>query len=187
MKNYNVISNQSLLDISISELGSIEAVFDLALVNNLELTEDLNSATQLIVPDSAFLKAKEVQYFLNKKISTLGTKEIFIPQYFQKSFTTTLSDINYRVISNQTLLDVAVENFGSIESVFDLALFNDLEITSKIDAGDILNIPASSYFNVDVSNYFKNYFKRIATDVYQTEETIISYDFYIPGEIPFSL
>jgi len=50
------------------------------------------------------------------------------------------------VKNNQCLPDIALQAFGSAESVFDIAEANNISITEDLNAGQILKIPASSAF-----------------------------------------
>lgn len=44
-----VLSNQSLLDIAIQHTGNIKTLFDLALQNNLSITQELKPSTVLVI------------------------------------------------------------------------------------------------------------------------------------------
>ena len=45
-----VLNNQSLFDIALQATGSIEAVFDIAALNGIDITDDLPVGIPLIVP-----------------------------------------------------------------------------------------------------------------------------------------
>jgi len=66
------------------------------------------------------------------------------------------------VLNNQTLLDIAIQEYGTIESVFELAIANDLSITDELATGTILLIPEFSTLtnepiitNKEILNYYK--------------------------------
>ena len=44
------------------------------------------------------------------------------------------------VLHNQSLLDLALQHTGTIESVFELAMLNNLSITDDVVAGKVLTI-----------------------------------------------
>lgn len=48
MDSITVKNNQSLFDLAVEHLGSVEGVLDLAFANNLSLTEDLPTATNVV-------------------------------------------------------------------------------------------------------------------------------------------
>lgn len=50
-----------------------------------------------------------------------------------------------RVLSNQTLLDVAVQVHGSVEGVLELAKANNISITDSLQAGSWLEVPEVTY------------------------------------------
>jgi hypothetical protein len=78
------------------------------------------------------------------------------------------------VIENQSLLDIAIQEGGSVLTAFDLALENGLSITDVLEAGQKLVSPNSSYRKADVANYFKGKNQMVATgfDVANSELTI---------------
>jgi hypothetical protein len=60
-----VLNNQSLFDIAIQTLGSAEAAFDIALANNLSITDDLEVGHLLQIPQqtSDYVKKQTVEYY----------------------------------------------------------------------------------------------------------------------------
>ncbi|MDR2064396.1 MAG: hypothetical protein LBP85_01600 [Prevotellaceae bacterium] len=60
-----VLNNQSLFDIAIRELGSAEAAFDIALANNIGITDDLQPRQVLQIPQiqSDYVKKQTVDYY----------------------------------------------------------------------------------------------------------------------------
>jgi hypothetical protein len=66
MKDYKVSENQSFLDIAIQTSGGIASVFDLAVVNDLSITDDLTpgQSLQLVDLDNADVTA----YYKSKNL-----------------------------------------------------------------------------------------------------------------------
>lgn len=58
------------------------------------------------------------------------------------------------VLHNQSLLDLALQHTGSIESVFELAGANTLNITDDVVAGKTLVLPAEAFSNKDILGYY---------------------------------
>lgn len=56
-----VASRQSILDIAIQHCGSVEAAFQIALLNNLALTDELVPGQQIEIP--AVVNSSVVQYY----------------------------------------------------------------------------------------------------------------------------
>ena len=50
------------------------------------------------------------------------------------------------VQAGQTLLDIAVQEYGTIEAVFMLAKANDMSITDSLQAGQQIEIPEKVYW-----------------------------------------
>lgn len=59
------------------------------------------------------------------------------------------------VKSGQTLLDIALQEKGSIEAIEEIAALNGLSITDELSAGMELTLPASAW-NKLIENYCKN-------------------------------
>lgn len=58
-----------------------------------------------------------------------------------------------KVLSYQSLIDIAVQTSGSAEAVFELAMKNELSITDELSAGskiqtvDVIDIDIAAYYN----------------------------------------
>lgn len=68
------------------------------------------------------------------------------------------------VIENQSLLDISIQENGSILSVFDLAVINQISITDELVPGQKIKPMKSITDNDEISNYFKNRNQMIATN-----------------------
>ncbi len=58
------------------------------------------------------------------------------------------------IIDKQNLLDIALQASGTIESVFEIALQNQVSITDEVAPGVGLMIPDGLIQNKDVLNYY---------------------------------
>ena len=58
------------------------------------------------------------------------------------------------VLHNQSLLDLALQHTGTIESAFEIAEANALNITDDVVAGKALVLPAESFTNKDILAYY---------------------------------
>jgi len=72
MKTYTVQYQQSLLDIALQELGDVSGIVELALLNNIGITEDLEAGQILQIDETKVLKPAVVKYYKDQKI-TLAT------------------------------------------------------------------------------------------------------------------
>ncbi len=45
------------------------------------------------------------------------------------------------VLNNQSLWDIAIQEYGTVEAVFELAQANGLSVTDTLTAGQVLNVP----------------------------------------------
>nr|DAT23176.1 MAG TPA: hypothetical protein [Bacteriophage sp.]DAT98756.1 MAG TPA: hypothetical protein [Caudoviricetes sp.]DAX96390.1 MAG TPA: hypothetical protein [Caudoviricetes sp.] len=57
-------------------------------------------------------------------------------------------------LHNQSLLDIALQHTGTIESVFEFAEANAINITDDVQAGKTLVLPAEAFSNKDILNYY---------------------------------
>jgi hypothetical protein len=58
------------------------------------------------------------------------------------------------VLHNQSLLDLALQHTGTIESIFESAEANALNITDDIQAGKILILPTEAFTNKEILAYY---------------------------------
>lgn len=58
------------------------------------------------------------------------------------------------VLHNQSLLDLALQHTGTIESIFELAEANTLNISDDVVAGKTLVLPAEAFTNKDILGYY---------------------------------
>lgn len=77
-----------------------------------------------------------------------------------------------KVSDRQSLFDIAVQECGSVESIFGLCLQNNLSVTDDLLPGQELVIPGM--YDGDIAGYFKNRNIRPATSINedQASETI---------------
>jgi hypothetical protein len=68
MKVVQVLKNQSLFDLSIQSYGSIEAVIDMALENDLSVTDELETGAEINMPELSIARLAIVRYYEKNKI-----------------------------------------------------------------------------------------------------------------------
>lgn len=61
-----VLDGQSLFDIAIQECGSVEAAFDLAVANNISMSNELASSQSLNI--TPVVNKQVVEYYKNKRL-----------------------------------------------------------------------------------------------------------------------
>lgn len=81
--------------------------------------------------------------------------------------------VEVRISHNQSLLDIAIQEYGTIQAAFDLALANGLEVTDQLTPGMTLELPVSEYEDRDVAQYFKSRKIHPATGVFEMPEDVI--------------
>lgn len=88
------------------------------------------------------------------------------------------------VYSGQSFLDKVLENTGSIEAAFEMALLNNMNVTDDVAVGSELK--TSPIIDNYVFNYFDNTNRPATNYLLIAEEIINEYEFP-QGEFPISL
>jgi len=57
-------------------------------------------------------------------------------------------------LNNQSLFDIAIQVYGSVKYVFDLALANGLSITYVLEPGQHIEAPEINVESNDIQNYY---------------------------------
>jgi len=66
-----------------------------------------------------------------------------------------------KALQGQSFFDIAIQELGSIESVYDLAVLNGLSVTDELEVGmDVLLPPVS---NKSIANFYSNKLIKPAT------------------------
>lgn len=60
-----------------------------------------------------------------------------------------------KVQNKQNLFDIAVQAYGNIEKVLDLAIANDKSVTSELSTGEVLNIPEVADAERNIVDFFE--------------------------------
>lgn len=122
-----------MASIAAMEFNTVEALFALALVNGIGITDEFNNGDIIIMPD--YIKQPSILMNVKKEVVTNG-------------FTTTAKAL-------QTLLDIDMQSSKSINNIFDLAIINGMSITNNLTPGQgvmlqtkvldvfLLSVPAS--------------------------------------------
>ena len=122
------------LDAAIASAGSVEDVFAFCALNGIGLTDDLQPGT--------FLQGTGKTYQAASVVTNL--------QIVAKAIS---------VMAGQTLLDLAMQQLGSIEAVFAMAFLNKMSITNDLEAGSAINYSLTPYSPQILKVYTDNGYK----------------------------
>ena len=151
-----VLQGQTLFDIAIQECGNAEAAIALAMSNGLSLTDELVPGIELILSD--MIDQDIATYFKDKNIkpATLLTvqAEVVASVIDTVIRTTAVQSNMIPVIQGQTLFDIAIKEFGSIEAAFDLATINNLSVTDVLVPGTLLQ--KTFVVNKKIASYYSD-------------------------------
>lgn len=156
MASIKAVEGQSLFDVAIERLGSLSAIFDLAVQNGLSVTEELQPGQ--VIELSTIVDSDVSGYFEAKAVvvSTDGSDfKVNPPPPAGSVYIAQPAYANVKkVASGQSLFDVAIERLGSAEAAFSLAVENGLSVTDELQPGQELIIPKA--FNKKVASLFQN-------------------------------
>jgi hypothetical protein len=65
---HKIEKNQRFIDIAMQELGDVERIFELALLNDISITKEIEPGTMIAVPEFDKSKRGVVQVFSNSSI-----------------------------------------------------------------------------------------------------------------------
>lgn len=88
------------------------------------------------------------------------------------------------VLQGQSLLDISLECFGTIEAVFDIARLNNKSITQRLEPGEVLNLPAKDYGYKEIVNYYRQNKIQPATAHSTSSSANLLNDFLLPQVLP---
>jgi len=88
-------------------------------------------------------------------------------------------------IANQSLYDIANQEFGSISAAFHIAVLNNMAVTTLPFPGQVLLVP-EMVFDRAVATYFKSHEIKIATVTKKVVPVITLDDYSLPGQFPYS-
>ena len=152
-----VLSGQSLFDIAIQSCGGTDAAFELAVLNGLNLMDDLIPGQELALPE--VVNPDIALYFKNKNIqpATLITVQAQVIGSVVDTVIRDVATIQSNLITTldgQSLFDIAVQEFGSIEAAFALATLNGLSVTDELTPGTLLQ--KTGIINKKIVSYYSD-------------------------------
>ena len=60
-----------------------------------------------------------------------------------------------QIFNKQSLFDLSIQNYGTIEAIIDLALENNLSVTDELQTGDLVNVPQLGTARLSIVSYYK--------------------------------
>ncbi len=146
MKLVATLSSQRLIDLAIQELGDVERVYELCLLNNISLTDEIAAGSVLIIPDFDFEKRRIVTLFSNKVLAPASEDDqeddtVITEPIGNNALSGSVSTGFVSVLYNQQLIDLAIQALGDVERVYELCLLNDLPLTALLTPGQLIKVP----------------------------------------------
>lgn len=85
--------------------------------------------------------------------------------------------------NNQSLFDIALQEYGDVRTVFDLALFNDISCTDILFTGMDVELPISEFINKKTKDYYTREHIELATFTGENQEISII-ELILTGVLP---
>ena len=174
------LQGQSIFDIAIQTAGSVEAAFALALLNGLNMTDDLDTISELALSD--VLNDTVLNYYQDKQIKPVTSRARAVETSGVPVSLVGISLFSQnnvlKSVSGQTLFDIAIQVSGSAEAAFEMALINSIGITDELTPGT--NLLQSGIFNKQISTYYQEKQIKPATSIVTvnaSESGIFDYTF----------
>jgi len=156
-KTVNIKPYQTQLDISVQEYGTVEAVLDLMFANDLSLTEALSPGQELEVVTSTYTNFEVLQHFKANALFP-ATKKAQDASGFITEVTYTAPAAPTNIVAaaaHQNLLDISLQETGTVESIIELCLENDLSLTDMLEVGAVIkhDVPTQ---NIEILTHYKS-------------------------------
>ena len=159
------LQGQSIFDIAIQTAGSIEAAFSMALLNDLNLTDDLDTISELKL--SQVLNDTVSNYYLDKQIKPATSRaravEVSGVPVSLVGVSPIIQNNVLKSVSGQTLFDIAIQVSGSAVAAFEMALINSIGITDELVPGT--NLLPAGIFNNKIATYYQDKQIKPATSI----------------------
>ena len=150
MTTQTIEPGTNLFDAVVIQYGSIEALFDVAQLNGVGVTGELPPG-QVVKCDNT-IAVPSIQVVIPTAASTPYDSELAEP--------------------GQSIFDMAVQLYGGIEGVFDLAEKNGIRLTGELNAGTL--VKASTPVNKNMRAIIKALQIKPATIVSESEAADIT-------------
>jgi hypothetical protein len=145
MQTIKIHEGQTLIDIAMQYCGDALAVFDVADLNALGVTDDLIPGQTILIPDVAIDKIKVVEAFEGlTPASSYNDEDIELTWESAGALVITKEGTlkkGLTVGEGQTLIDIAMQFLGDASRAFEIADLNGLSITDNLTPGQTLIIP----------------------------------------------
>lgn len=144
---------QNIYDFCLEKYGTLENIFNVIDENSLTLNSDLNSGQEL--NSDTLNKGDNLVklYISNRNIKPNNNGEGFT--FLSTVIDTTLTETEDLIQEGQNIFDIAIQEFGGLEFIFNLLDDNNFTINTYLNASQILNISNSDLGNQDIKDYVK--------------------------------
>lgn len=164
--------HQTIIDLAIQSAGSAEAAFELALLNGVSITDDVEAGAEMH-GHASVLDVDVLNYYTQKGIcpaTAVGVIPDLIPDAMVETWhAASLQTDELIVLDGQNFIDLATFYCGTPELAAEFALLNGLTVTDTLEAGIKLKKPAIS--NKKVQAYYAQKNIHPATDIDMTSDT----------------
>jgi hypothetical protein len=151
----SAIENQSVMDLSTQEHLSVEHSFDISVANNWSLTNNLTPGEVYIIPESDLEKVTNSNYFKNAnyKVATVANRDsVNSGSYY--TIENPYKELLTFVIYNQSTLDITQQESGTIESLFEYLIDENISLSEAPLVGSQVRTTFKT-IDSEIKNYYK--------------------------------
>lgn len=164
-KKVTIKSNQTQLDLSIQEYGTVEAVMEFMAANNVSITDALIVGNELNVIESTYTNLEVLNYYKQNSILPATTTTQTVAGTIPVIVSSTTTTLQSKVVSmkHQSLLDIALQENGTVEAVMAICEANNLSLTTVLIPGTELDAQ-TNITDIEILTYYKRNNIKPATD-----------------------
>lgn len=141
---------QNIYDFAVEKYGTIENIFDVLDDNSLTFDSDLTSGMELNY--NVFNKGDDKIKKLELTPVNFGESEFNFLSVLVESNETIIDE---SVGQGQSIFDITLERFGTIEEVFEIIDSNGFTFNTLLNSGQQLNISNFGKGNEDIKDFYK--------------------------------
>jgi predicted Zn-dependent protease len=148
MKVVIVNEEQNVIDLVIDQYGNAESVVTFCLQNNIDINAYMTPGDRMLIDETI---AYRTTGFISSSVKQDLKQEVVV------------------ILENQNLIDVALQEYGSVEALTKLCVDNAFSMDSALTPGSKLKINSSFIVNKQLVSYLKKSRIKIGTE--ENEET----------------
>ena len=163
MQHIKIGEGQVLVDVAMQHCGDLDGLFELCMLNDISLTDEIDVATVLVTPEPGIEAAELVQLFSRLNLIPASDQPEIDDVLVVDSVRDFVLMIDVKeqkglaLVNNlQCFIDFAIQELADVERVFELCILNDLPLTEMLLQGTDIRVPDYELSKKRQVLFFKN-------------------------------